>query len=265
MRPGAARTALITGASRGIGRGLALGLARAGLDVALLARDADRLARVAAEAERHGVRTVVLSADVVDPEAVATAVERAEAELGGIDLLVNNAGRIDAEVPLWESDPAQWRDVLLTNVYGPYLLAHAVVPGMLRRGGGRIIDLNSGAGTRDAPASSAYYTSKTALFRIGGAIHEAGFGRGLRSFELAPGVVRTDMTASMRSHADRVEWTEVSESVDLALAIAQGRLDGLSGCYVRAGADTVESLLAVIGSGEIASQDRRLRLGPAGR
>src|SRR5690606_31109078 len=150
-----ARTALVTGASRGIGRAIAVGLAAAGLDVALLARDADRLAGVAAEIAALGERddaagrAAVVTADVTDAGAVAAAVRAAEDALGGVDLLVNNAGRVDAEVPLWEADPDEWWAIVETNVRGPFLLARAVVPGMLARGGGRVVDLNSGAGSHD--------------------------------------------------------------------------------------------------------------------
>ncbi len=255
----AAQTALVTGASRGIGRELAIGLARAGLDVALLARDARLLEATAEEVRAAGRRAVVLTADVTDAAAVQAAVARAEDELGSLDLLVNNAGVIDAEVPLWESDPEQWWSVVETNVRGPFLLAHAVVPGMLARGGGRVIDLNSGAGTRDSALATAYYVSKTALFRIGGGLHEAGYDRGLRAFELAPGVVRTDMTESMRMHEGRTEWTTPAEVVALVVALARGELDALSGCYVRAGTDTPESLRELVARG-LSADERRLRV-----
>ncbi|HLT83664.1 MAG TPA: SDR family NAD(P)-dependent oxidoreductase [Phototrophicaceae bacterium] len=255
----AARTALVTGASRGIGRALAVGLAQAGLDVALLARDARLLEGTAEEVRAAGVRAVALAADVTDGAAVEEAVARAEAELGRIDLLVNNAGVIDPEVPLWEADPERWWSVVETNVRGPFLLARAVVPGMLERGGGRVVDINSGAGTRDGADATAYYVSKTALFRIGGALHEAGFDRGLRSFELAPGVVRTDMTASMRAHEGRSEWTEPADVVELVAALAGGGLDALSGCYVRVGADTPESLRELVARG-LGPDERRLRV-----
>jgi len=255
----AARTALVTGASRGIGRALAVGLAAAGLDVALLARDERRLEETAEEVRAAGGRVVVLACDVTDVAAVEGAVARAEAELGSIDLLVNNAGAIDPEVPLWEADPETWWSVVETNVRGPFLLARAVVPGMLARGGGRVIDVNSGAGTRDGVDATAYYVSKTALFRIGGALHEAGFAQGLRSFELAPGVVRTDMTTSMCMHADRTDWTEPADVVALVVALAGGGLDALSGCYVRVGADTPDSLRALAARG-LAPEERRLRV-----
>ncbi|MFC4556410.1 SDR family NAD(P)-dependent oxidoreductase [Georgenia faecalis] len=254
-----ARTALVTGASRGIGRALALGLAAAGLDVAVLARDADRLADVAREIEAMGRRAVAVPTDVTDASGVVEAVMRAEGALGSVDLLVNNAGRVDAEVPLWEADPQEWWSVVETNVRGPFLLARAVVPGMIERGAGRLVDLSSGAGVRDNAVASAYNVSKTALFRIGGGLHEAGYERGLRTFELAPGVVVTDMTRGMAMHADRTEWTDVAAVVDLCVAIARGELDALSGCYLRAGADTVESLRALVSRG-LSPDERRLRV-----
>jgi len=254
-----ARTALVTGASRGIGRALAVGLAQAGLDVAVLARDERMLQDTAEEVRAAGVRAVVLGADVTDATAVDAAVERAEAELGSIDLLVNNAGAIDPEVPLWEADPDRWWAVVETNVRGPFLLARAVVPGMLARGGGRIIDINSGSGTRDLPDATAYNVSKTALFRIGGSLHEAGHNQGLRTFELAPGVVQTDMTAGMRAHEGRTEWTAPAEVVALVVAIARAQLDELSGRYLRAGADTPESLRTLV-DGNLRPEARRLRV-----
>jgi NAD(P)-dependent dehydrogenase (short-subunit alcohol dehydrogenase family) len=264
----AAATALVTGASRGIGRAVALGLADAGLDVALLARDAERLEEVAAAVRRRGRRALALPADVTDPEAVAAAVRRAEAPvagggLGSVDLLVNNAGRIDAEVPLWEADADEWWQIMDTNVRGPFLLARHVVPGMLARGGGRVVDLNSGAGSHDMVASSAYNLSKTALMRLGHHLHAAGHERGLRVLELAPGTVRTDMSLSMEMHAGRTEWTPVERTVDIVVAFARGELDACSGWFVRATRDTPASLRE-LAAGATAAAPRRLRALPAG-
>nr|NLD39765.1 SDR family oxidoreductase [Actinomycetales bacterium] len=244
--PAPARTALVTGASRGIGRHLARGLAEEGLDVAILATDGGRLEEVRAElaANVPAARVVVVPADVTDEREVGLAVARAEEELGGIDLLVNNAGRIDAEVPLWEADPDEWWDVMAVNVRGPFLLARAVVPGMLGRGGGRIVAINSGSGTRDFAEASAYTASKSALFRIGGAIHLAAYERGIRTFELAPGVVHTDMTEGMRLHEGRSEWTDPVEVVALVAALARGDGDHLSGGFLRVGIDHPHELAA---------------------
>jgi 3-oxoacyl-[acyl-carrier protein] reductase len=262
-----ARTALVTGASRGIGRAVALGLAREGIDVALLARDRDRLTEVADEVRGLGRAAVVLPCDVTDGAAVEAAVRAAQASpadggLGSVDLLVNNAGRIDAEVPLWEADPDEWWSVLETNVRGPFLLARHVVPGMLARGGGRVVDLNSGAGSHDNADATAYNASKTALMRLGAGLHAAGHDRGLRVLEVAPGVVRTDMTGAMRAHEGRTRWTPVERTVDLVAAFARGDLDACSGWFVRASHDTPESLVRLAADATAAAA-RRLRVQPA--
>lgn len=255
--PPPARTALVTGASRGIGRHLALGLAEAGLDLALIARDEERLGEVAALARARGATVTVHTGDVTDLDAVRAAVDGAVHELGDIDLLVNNAGSVDTEVPLWEADAAQWWHVVETNVRGPFHLSHTVVPAMLARGGGRVVDLSSGLGVRDSAIYSAYNVAKTALLRMGGALHEAGYGAGLRTFEMAPGVVRTDMTAAMPMHTRRTEWTDPADVVALLVSIARGDLDDWSGCYLRAGPDTPESLRAAAAAGD-GPQSRRL-------
>ncbi len=267
-RPRAASTALVTGATRGIGRAVALGLADAGLDVALLARDVARLEEVAAEVRGRGRRALVLPADVTDSAAVAGAVRRAEAPvdeggLGSVDLLVNNAGRIDAEVPLWEADADEWWDVLATNVRGPFLLTRHVVPGMLARGGGRVVDLNSGSGSHDMTVASAYNLSKTALMRMGHHLHAAGHAHGLRVLEVAPGVVQTDMTGSMAMHSGRTEWTPVERTVEIVTAFARAELDVCSGWFVRASHDTPASLRE-LAAGSGAAVPRHLRVLPAG-
>jgi len=262
--PAPARTALVTGATGGIGRALAVGLAEAGLAVAVHGRDAGRLDAVRAEVEAAGGRCVAVTADVTDLEAVRAAVGAAEQALGPLDLLVNNAGLIEAtEVPVWEADPAEWRRVLEADLLGPFHLVRAAVPGMVARGAGRVVDLNSGSGTRDMGVYSAYNAAKTGLFRIGGGLHEAGHDRGLRSFEVAPGVVRTAMTQAMAMHDDRTDWTDPQDVVDLVVAIARGELDAWSGKFLRAGTDAL-ALLREVGERGLSSAARTLRVRPWG-
>ena len=234
--------AVVTGASRGIGHHIAEGLEQAGYAV------------------ERGSRAV---AEVTDRAAVERWVAEIAARRGRIDLLVNNAGVIDTEVPIERSDPDEWWHTMEVNVLGPYLVTRYVMPHMVAAGGGRIVNLNSGAGTRAGDVASAYNTSKTALARITGSAHLSGAGHGIRAFDLAPGVVRTDMTLSMRAHEGRTEWTSPQEVVDLVLALASGALDAWSGRMVRAGVDTPASLRERAARG-LDDADRTITLLPWG-
>lgn len=248
----APRTAVVTGAGRGIGRTLALGLAAEGYDVALVGRTPAHLDAVAAEiadaatgAEGPRPRTLVVAVDLVDGPAVRAAAARIESELGPVGLLVNNAGVIEAqEVPFADDDPEDsWR-VVETNVRGPMLVTHALLPGMLRQGGGRIVNINSGAGHRGERAYTGYAISKGALARFTTQLDTQYRDRGLRVFDVAPGVVPTDMTAAMPAHRGRTEWTPVEAVLGLVVAVGSGDLDALSGRFLRSGADTPEELAA---------------------
>ncbi|WP_369133432.1 SDR family NAD(P)-dependent oxidoreductase [Modestobacter sp. I12A-02662] len=254
--------ALVTGASAGIGRYLAQGLAERGAAVAGIARSADRLEQAMAEVARStGARTLAVPADVTDRAAVEAAVARITDQLGPVTLLINNAGSIDAaEVPLWETDPDHWWQVVESQVRGPYLVARAVLPGMIAAGGGRVIGLGSGLGTRGSDVYSAYSAGKTGQMRITEAIDLAGAAHGVRAFDLAPGVVDTEMTRAMAMHAGRTEWTRPEDVVALVVAIAAGELDQWSGRFMRAGADDLATLRTTTPS----EGARQLRLRPYG-
>lgn len=247
-----ARLALVTGASRGIGDHLVRALLEAGWAVVGLSRSGG-----AAEGATG------MSCDVTDAAAVEAVVQRVVREHGPVGLLVNNAGLVEAERPLWEADVEEWWQVMVTNVRGPFLLTHAVVPHMIAAGGGRVVNLNSGAGTRERHDLTAYCASKSALARLTGGTALAGAAHGVHAFDLAPGVVETDMTHSMQMHEGRSDWTSPADVTALLLAIADGELDGFSGRMVRAGSDDLDVLrrrsAAGLGEGE-----RMLRLRPWG-
>lgn len=247
------RVALVTGASRGIGALLVRALREAGWQVVGLSRSGGT--------DPSGAPTV--ACDVTDEAAVQAAVETVVAEHGRIDVLVNNAGLVEREVPLWEADPEQWWQVMETNVRGPFLVTRAVVPHMIAAGGGRVINLNSGSGTRESPVLTAYHASKSALARLTGGVAVAGAEHGVLAFDLAPGVIETDMTHSMELHRNRTEWTDPADVTALALAIADGELDGFSGRMVRAGADDLDVLRQKSADG-LGEGERMLRLKPWG-
>lgn len=245
------RVAIVTGASRGIGAITARALASHGYAVCLLARDGSAAATVASEIEAvGGLRggrdgpglAMARSVDVTDELAVSDAVDAVLSAWGRIDLLVNNAGAIEAELPLWEADVDQWWSVITTNVRGPFLMTRAIVPHMIAAGGGRIINVNSGAATAERADLSAYTASKSALARITGSTHRAGWAHGIRAFDLAPGVVRTEMTLAMRLHQGRTQWTDPRDVTNLVIALGSGELDAWSGRFVQARVDTPATL-----------------------
>ncbi|MCF6736168.1 SDR family NAD(P)-dependent oxidoreductase [Blastococcus sp. KM273129] len=257
-----AGVALVTGASTGIGRHLVEGLARRGMAVAGLARGGERLRVAMAEvAEVTGGRTLAVAADVTDQASVEAAVGEVREQLGPVDLLVNNAGLVDeAEVPLWEADPDQWWGVVTSHLRGSFLLSRAVVPWMLLRNRGRVVNLASGMSTRANPDYSAYSVAKTGLMRITESLALSLEGSDVRVFDVAPGVVDTPMTRSMRMWQGFTDWTPLEEVVGIVAAIAGGELDQWSGRFVRAGKDDLETLRSTTPEGAA----RQLRLRPYG-
>ncbi|TFV71042.1 SDR family oxidoreductase [Blastococcus sp. CT_GayMR19] len=250
--------ALVTGASTGIGRRLAHALAARGAAVAGLARGAERLDAAMAEiGDATGSPAIAVAADVADPAAVDAAVARVVDELGPVDLLVNNAGLIDAaEVPVWAADRDQWWAVVESHIRGPQLLISAVVPAMVERGRGRVVDLASGMGTRAVPEYSAYSVGKAGQIRLTEALAASLAGTGVYAFNIAPGLVQTEMTGAMPKWRDHTEWTAPEHVVDLVCAAAEGRLDGWSGRFLRAGVDFAGALPEL----PVDSAARQLRL-----
>lgn len=238
----ASRVALVTGAGRGIGAALTRGMSEQGIAVGLLGRNSARLDAVAAGLQ--GARAVA-AADVTDVDQVRRSVGELTAALGPVDLLVNNAGRIDPEeVPLGKADPAAMWAVVEANLRGPMHLCAAVLPGMLAGRGGRIVNVNSSFAYRRSGHYTGYAVSKGALARLTALLDHQYSGDGVRAFDVSPGAVATDMTADMAIFAGKTDWTPVSRIVSVVSAIAAGRLDALSGRFLHAGQDDVETLLA---------------------
>jgi NAD(P)-dependent dehydrogenase (short-subunit alcohol dehydrogenase family) len=158
--------ALVTGASRGLGRASALALAEAGADVALTARSADDLARTADEARKHGVRAETFRADIREPAQIEAMVEAVVAAFGRIDVLVNNAGISGAEKPFLELTAQDWDDVLAVDLRAPALCARAVARSMVARRQGRIVNIASMGAVKPIARLGGYCAAKAALVQL---------------------------------------------------------------------------------------------------
>ena len=260
------RVALVTGAGRGIGRHLAVGLADQGLAVGLVGRHADTLEETAEECRARGAVAEVVTADVTDGVAVTAAVDRLTERLGPVDLLVNNAGRVDAtESRFVECDLDDVLGVLEVNLVGALRVLRAVLPGMVARRRGRVLDVNSGFAYHRSVGYLGYAVSKAALARVTDLLALDLAADGVVTLDVSPGLVRTDMTVAMDrwQRLDDPPFGDVENIVAVARAFAAGRLDALSGRFVHAAQDDLDDLVAR--AAEIRDGDtRRLRLVPYG-
>jgi 3-oxoacyl-[acyl-carrier protein] reductase len=226
--------ALVTGGGRGIGANIARELTAAGAHVAVSARSKDEAESVAAE-----IGGLAVVADVSDAGSVEAMVREVESGLGPIDLLCANAGVASRDSETWTSEPADWWRTFEVNVLGVYLCCRAVIPGMLERGGGRIVITGSGASYLPGSTNAAYSASKAAVRRFGEILAQQLEGR-VPVFVFSPGLVRTDMTSGFPAGAP---WTPPELAPRLVRVLASGHADALAGRYIHAEHDDVEELI----------------------
>lgn len=196
----AGKRALVTGASRGLGRVIALALAQAGADVALVARDAERLDEVADEIRRLGRRAETITADLVSMRELRGAVATAYELMERLDVLVGNAGIS----PIWkrstEVTEDEWDAIMTTNVKATFFLCTEVGKRMAEQGGGSIITLASVASVIGTPRMAAYGASKAAVAQFTRTLALEWAGQHVRVNAIAPGYIETDMTSGLLNH-----------------------------------------------------------------
>lgn len=259
---------VITGASRGIGREIARKQAAAGASVALVARNSTALDGVAAEIRALGGKAAAFVADVSNRLEVEQTFAAIAAELGPIDTLINNAGVFSAIGPVWEVEPDAWWSDVEINLKSTFYASRVVIPAMLARNKGRILNLIGGGTSAPLPFGSGYSVSKTGIMRLTECIALSLQGTGVVCLAMDPGLVKTDLTryqaespAAARYMPRIIEQLSSGAHVlpehaaALALDLACGRFDRLAGRAIGA----TEDLGAVEASiDEITASDERV-------
>ena len=205
-RPLEGRVALVTGASSGIGEATALALAEAGAAVAVGARRTDRLDALAAKLRDGGTRLLQLPLDVTDEQACRDAVGRTREELGGLDVLVNNAG-VMLLGSIVGADPEDWRRMMDTNVLGLMYMTHAAIDGLVEQGSGDVVNISSVAGRTARKGAGVYNASKWAVNAFSESLRQEVTGRGVRISLVEPGAVDTEL----RTHITQAEARRSAE------------------------------------------------------
>ena len=207
----------MTGASRGIGAAIALRLVQMGWPVMLLGRDADALAQSAAACEEQGGMAHWLAGDLAEDEFMTEAVAQTRSRLGPVDVLVNNAG-VAIMQPVQAADMTAWRRLMQINFDSAVFLANAVLPSMLARETGAIINISSISGRNTGPGAGAYSASKHALNGFSGCLFEDVREQGIKVSSVMPGFVATDLTDGLGLEASRmIRASDVADCVEFIL------------------------------------------------
>lgn len=186
------KTAIVTGAGRGIGRATAIALAKEGVHLGLIGLNMSNLEKAAAELAQFDVKVSAATADVTDLESVTHAVEHIKSDLGPIDILINNAG-VAKFGGFLDLTPEEWEKIIQVNLMGVYNVTRAVLPGMIERKSGDIINISSSAGQKGAPVTSAYSASKFAVLGLTESLMLEVRKHNVRVTALTPSTVVTDL------------------------------------------------------------------------
>jgi NAD(P)-dependent dehydrogenase (short-subunit alcohol dehydrogenase family) len=242
--------AVVTGGGRGVGRAIARSLGQAGASVAVVARTPSDVEATTAMLAEGGGQAVGIRADVTDEASVDTAMTEVARSFGPVTILVNCAGTCGAIGPLWEIEPDDWRRDVDASLLGTFLCARAVLPAMVARRSGRVINVSSYAAIRATPRIAAYGAAKAALVHLTNTLAAETAPFGVSVFAMTPGRVRTAMTEYMLesqtgkqwSIMPTGEWLPAERAGALAVVLSSGRADALSGRFIHV-LDDLEQLV----------------------
>jgi NAD(P)-dependent dehydrogenase (short-subunit alcohol dehydrogenase family) len=247
------QVAIITGGGRGLGRAFAQALAKAGASVAITARTEAELTETVDLIEEAGGRATAFTADVTDRSAMARVIDEVEREFGPLDILVNNAAVITPFGCDWEVDLDDWWRTMEINVRGPYLCMQLVLPSMMARRRGRIVNCTSGAAYGINPHGTAYITSKAALSQLTNQVAVGVKEYGISVFALAPSgstamvellATSPNMSEQVNAHFQKllVDGGRTQESVQMLMFLLSGQADSLTGRHISR-SDSIDELL----------------------
>jgi len=237
---------IITGASRGIGQKVAKRLALEGAYVNLLSRTEKQLHDTKDDIVRNGGQACIYPVDVTDHKGITQTVETIIGKVGSVDILINNAGIEGPCGPIWEIDGNEWWECINVNLRGAFLCIQAVLPYMIYKKKGMIINMASSTGEKPTPFNSAYGLSKMALIRLSEILALESQEFGIKVFSIHPGRIDTSMTRSVTKKTNQENWwaknfcsfysrsdyvtTEYVENLIIKLAL--GEADSLSGQFI---------------------------------
>ncbi len=204
------KIAVITGAGKGIGRAIAIALAAEGVQVGLISRTNKDLLELKDELKKYTVKTAIAVADVAEIQSVNAAIHSIQKELGNIDILINNAG-IAKFGKFLELEPSEWEDQIKVNLFGVYYVTRAVLPQMIERQTGDIVNISSSAGLKGSPLTSAYSASKFGVMGLSDSLMQEVRKHNIRVTALNPSTVVTDLAISanlINNNEDRVMHPE---------------------------------------------------------
>ena len=227
------KVALVTGAGRGIGRAISTILASEGASLALTGRDTSRLERVKGEIQRDQGQADVWQMDVSQESSVEDIVEKIIDHWGQIDILVNNAAIIHPETPVWDTPILEWDEEMSINLRGTFLCCHFVLPDMIKRGQGVVINIGSSSGTIAEDIYGAYGATKWGVIGYTISLAKSVRRHGVKVNGLNPGWVETDMTAGTSIPPDAgPEWTQPEDIARAALFLAAHAPADMTGQFI---------------------------------